>query len=102
MAIMPVTVGALRKLRADKRKAAVNVKIRAALREAVSGMRRKPTEKKISELFSKLDRAQKAKLFIRIKRRTEVPAGCSGEEKEIDIPVAMSAQNRVNLCPLQV
>ncbi len=63
MAIMPVTVGALRKLRADKQKAAVNVRIRAALREAVSGMRRKPTEKKISELFSRLDRAVKGKVI---------------------------------------
>jgi small subunit ribosomal protein S20 len=63
MAIMPVTVGALRKLRADKRKAAVNVRTRIALREAVSGMRKKPTEKKISELFSKLDRAVKGKVI---------------------------------------
>lgn len=63
MAIMPVTVGALRKLRADKHKAAVNVRVRVALREAVSGMRKKPTEKKISELFSKLDRAVKGKVI---------------------------------------
>jgi|PlaIllAssembly_1097288.scaffolds.fasta_scaffold652786_2 small subunit ribosomal protein S20 len=63
MAIMPVTVGALRKLRADKRKAAVNVRVRAALREAVSDMRRKPTEKKVSELFSKLDRAVKGRVI---------------------------------------
>jgi small subunit ribosomal protein S20 len=63
MAIMPVTVGALRKLRADKRKAATNLRVRKVLKEAVSTMRKKPTEKKLRELFSSVDRAVKVRVI---------------------------------------
>ena len=63
MAIMPVTVGALRKLRADQRKAAINLRVRKALKEAVSVMRKKPTEKNLKDLSSKADKAVKSKVI---------------------------------------
>jgi small subunit ribosomal protein S20 len=63
MAIMPITVGALRKLRADKRKTAVNLKVKKALREAVSLMRKKPTEKNLREVYVTADRAVKNKVI---------------------------------------
>lgn len=60
MAVMPVTVGAIRKLRADKKKAAINQKIRTGLRDAVSAMRKKPTESALKKVFSKADAAAKS------------------------------------------
>ena len=59
---MPITVGAIRKLRADQNKRKVNVRIRKVLREAVSSMRKKPTEKNLKALFSAADRAAKKKV----------------------------------------
>jgi small subunit ribosomal protein S20 len=56
---MPVTVGALRKLRADGRKTAINLRIRKALKEAVSVARKKSTEKNLKQAYSLLDRAAK-------------------------------------------
>jgi small subunit ribosomal protein S20 len=56
---MPVTVGALRKLKADRRKTKINLRVSKALKAAVSGMRKKPTEKKLAQAYSKLDRASK-------------------------------------------
>lgn len=54
---MPATAGAIRKLRADRRKAAVNLKVKTGYKAAVAIMRRKPTEKSLKAAFSKLDRA---------------------------------------------
>lgn len=56
---MPQTAGAIRKLRADRKKTAVNLQIRKALREAVAVMRKKPTEKNLKSVFKVADRAAK-------------------------------------------
>lgn len=56
---MPITAGAIRKQRADKRKAIVNLKIKRSLREAVSVMRKKPNEKNLKEVYTLADRAAK-------------------------------------------
>jgi len=64
---MPATVGAIRKLRADKRKAAVNLKTKTSYKAAVSKVRRKATVKNLREVFSKLDRAVKAGVIARNK-----------------------------------
>lgn len=56
---MPITVGAIRKLRADAKKARENAVHRRAYKELVSQMRRKPTVKTLTAAFSKLDRAAK-------------------------------------------
>lgn len=56
---MPQTTGAIRKLRADKKKSAINLKIKKALKEAVLLMRKKPTEKNLKQLFIRVDRAVK-------------------------------------------
>jgi small subunit ribosomal protein S20 len=60
MAAMPITVGAVRKLRADKRKSQINLQVKTTLKGAVSLMRKKPTEKNLKELFVKADRAVKS------------------------------------------
>jgi small subunit ribosomal protein S20 len=59
MAAMPITVGAIRKQRADKRKASVNSRTREALKEAVALMRKKPTATNLVKAFSTADRAAK-------------------------------------------
>ncbi|MBI2008359.1 30S ribosomal protein S20 [Candidatus Amesbacteria bacterium] len=64
---MPATAGAIRKLRADKRKAAVNSKIKAVYKTAVNRIRRRPTDKNLREVFSKLDRAVKAGVIAKNK-----------------------------------
>jgi small subunit ribosomal protein S20 len=56
---MPQTTGAIRKLRADKKKSAINLKIKKTLKEAVLLMRKKPTEKNLKQLFVRVDRAVK-------------------------------------------
>jgi len=60
IAAMPITVGAIRKQRADGRKAARNSQIRESLRETVSLMRKKPTAKQLVQVFKKADRAAKS------------------------------------------
>lgn len=57
MAVMPITKGAIRKLRSDKRKTKVNLRSKRAFKEAVATMRRKPTPKNLTAVFSELDKA---------------------------------------------
>jgi len=57
MAVMPITKGAIRKLRSDKRKTKVNLRNKRAFKEAVAAMRRKPTAKNLTQVFSQLDKA---------------------------------------------
>jgi small subunit ribosomal protein S20 len=64
---MPITVGAIRKLRADAKKTGENLKTKRAYKEAVSTMRKEPTEKLLAEVFSKLDRAAKRGVIHRNK-----------------------------------
>ncbi len=59
---MPITVGAIRKLRADKRKVDINHAKKDAYKEAITLMRKKPTAKNLTAVFSKLDRAAKTNL----------------------------------------
>ncbi|OGD09253.1 hypothetical protein A2397_02875 [Candidatus Amesbacteria bacterium RIFOXYB1_FULL_44_23] len=59
---MPVIPNAIRKLRADKRKKAINLRVKSAFKQAISAMRKKPTEKKLVEVFSTLDKAVKGKI----------------------------------------
>jgi len=63
IADMPQTTGAIRKQRADKKKAAVNGAIRTAYKEAVAGFKKKPTVKGLTTLFSKIDRAAKKRVI---------------------------------------
>lgn len=56
---MPITKGAIRKQRADKRKVVQNLAAKRSFRDAVSAMRRKPTAKNLQTAFSRLDRAAK-------------------------------------------
>ncbi len=60
---MPITVGAIRKLRADKNKVRINEHVKRAYKEAVSTMRTKPNVKNLTTAFSKLDRAAKTNLI---------------------------------------
>ncbi len=59
MAAMPQTVGAIRKQRADKRKAMLNAKTRREAAEAVAGLRRKPTKSALQKAYKSLDKAVK-------------------------------------------
>lgn len=56
---MPITVGAIRKQRADKRKALLNLKTKSKFKRAITLSRKKPTQKNLSRVFSELDRATK-------------------------------------------
>lgn len=56
---MPITVGAIRKLRADKRKRSINLKIRSAFKRTITQTRKKPTPTNLKSAFSLLDRAAK-------------------------------------------
>ncbi len=59
MRAMPITTGAIRKLRADKKKQKVNVRSRASFREALVSARKKPSKVTVAKAFSLLDRAAK-------------------------------------------
>lgn len=56
---MPITKGAIRKLRADRTKKANNLKVKAKYKSAVSVMRKKPNSKNLTQVFSSVDRAVK-------------------------------------------
>lgn len=60
---MPITKGAIRKLRADKKKAGMNLRAKKTFKEAVTKMRKHPTVKNLTEVFKKLDRAAKSKVI---------------------------------------
>jgi len=60
MAEMPQTHGAIRKLGADKRKAAINAKTREGYKLTVSQLRKKPTTARLREVFKAVDRASKS------------------------------------------
>lgn len=62
---MPITKGAIRKQRADKKKARANLVVRKSYKEAVSRFRRSPTAKNLSTLFRRLDRAAKSAVIHR-------------------------------------
>mgnify|MGYP001581962368 FL=1 len=59
MASMPQTTGAIRKLRADKKKAAINLAIKTGYKQAVADFKKKPTAKGLVAVFSRVDRAAK-------------------------------------------
>ncbi|KKS33239.1 MAG: 30S ribosomal protein S20 [Candidatus Amesbacteria bacterium GW2011_GWA2_42_12] len=60
---MPITLGAIRKQRADKRKDVVNAQIRTAFRKAVLAVRKSPKPAALKKAFSALDRAAKSKVI---------------------------------------
>ena len=60
---MPATKGAIRKLRADKRKTAGNSKIKTAYKEAVSKMKKQPSAAKLTIAYKMLDRAANSRVI---------------------------------------
>jgi small subunit ribosomal protein S20 len=60
---MPIIRSAIRKQRADKRKAGVNARTRNLLKDAVRVMRRKPTKENQKKMFVALDRAARKKVI---------------------------------------
>lgn len=64
---MPITRGAIRKERADKRKTKVNLRTKGEFRKAIWETRKKPTAKKLSAAYGALDRAAKKKTIHRNK-----------------------------------
>ena len=59
MANMPQTTGAIRKLRADKRRAEVNLMVRTTYKEAIAEFKKKPSVKTLGDVYAKIDRAAK-------------------------------------------
>ena len=57
---MPITVGAIRKLRADKRKAEINTRVKRVLRLALSKFRTTKTAKNLVAVYAAADRAAKS------------------------------------------
>lgn len=91
---MPVTKQAIKKVRQDKRKTAINLKRKLAYKKAVHDFRRAPTAKALPAVFAALDRAAKtkvvhpnraarlksrlSKLIASDKTKPEKPAAASG------------------------
>ncbi|OGC96879.1 hypothetical protein A3H89_00075 [Candidatus Amesbacteria bacterium RIFCSPLOWO2_02_FULL_48_11] len=56
---MPITKGAIRKLRADKRKKEANLRVRVVLSETIRNMRKKSTAVNLKKVFKAIDKAAK-------------------------------------------
>lgn len=56
---MPITVGAIRKQRADVVKTSVNLRIKAKFKQAIVNFRKKASKENLAQVFSLLDRAAK-------------------------------------------
>ncbi|HEX9008443.1 MAG TPA: 30S ribosomal protein S20 [Patescibacteria group bacterium] len=56
---MPITKSAIKKLRADKKKAAYNKATRTKAKSAVDALRAEPTKDNLSMAFSMIDKAAK-------------------------------------------
>lgn len=91
---MPVTKQAIKKVRADKRKTAINLRRKLAYKKAVHDFRRKPSLATLSAVYKALDRAAKtnvvhpnraarlksrlSKLIASGKTKPEKPAAAAG------------------------
>jgi len=64
---MPVTKQAIKKVRQDKRKAAVNLKLRNAYKKAVNEFKKSQTAANLTKAFKALDRAAKVNVIHRNK-----------------------------------
>lgn len=60
---MPVTKQAIKKVRQDKRKAAVNLKLKFAYKKAVNDFKKGLTAANLTKAFSALDRAAKVNVI---------------------------------------
>ena len=67
MAGMPVTVGAIRKLRSDKKRTQTNLRVKNSVRDVVAKMRRKPTEANLKAVFTNVDRAARKNVITKNK-----------------------------------
>ena len=56
---MPVTAAAKKKLRRDRKKTIVNLRIKRRFKEAIKEMRRHPSQKALRTAYRLLDRAAK-------------------------------------------
>lgn len=60
---MPVTKQAIKKVRQDKRKTAMNLKLKTSYKKAVLAMRKKPSAAALVAAYSALDRAAKTNVI---------------------------------------
>ena len=60
---MPVTKQAIKKIRQDRRKTAVNLKVRRAFKAAVLGFRKKPTRAGLTAVYRAADKAAKTNVI---------------------------------------
>lgn len=60
---MPVTKQAIKKVRQDKKKVIINLKVRGAFKSAVKSFRKNPTDKGLVDVFKTLDRAAKVNVI---------------------------------------
>ncbi len=60
---MPVTKQAIKKVRQDKRKTLINLKIKQAYKKAVRDFVKKPTEAGLTGVFKSLDKAAKGNVI---------------------------------------
>lgn len=60
---MPVTKQAIKKVRQDKRKALINLKVKQAYKKAVRDFVKKPTEAGLTNVFKSLDKAAKVNVI---------------------------------------
>lgn len=64
---MPVTKQAIKKVRQDKRKTVVNMRLKKVYKTAVSKFRKNPTAASLTSAFKALDRAAKVNVIHRNK-----------------------------------
>ena len=55
--VMPLTKGAIRKLRADKVRAVVNSRVRKAMKQGITKTRKKATQAALKQVYRVLDKA---------------------------------------------
>ena len=60
---MPVTKQAIKKVRADKRKTIINLRIKKALKKAIVTFRKKPSSSLLTAVFKAADKAVKGNVI---------------------------------------
>ena len=60
---MPVIKQAIKKVRQDKRKTLINLKVKKAFQEAVRAFRKNPTKEGLAKVYRALDRAAKTNVI---------------------------------------
>ncbi len=95
---MPVTKQAIKKVRQDRRKTIINLRVKKALKRAILVFRKNPTKDTLTLVYKAADKATKTRIIhknraARIKSRLSRVIAPKKKQTEIKQPKSQTAKN---------